>query len=57
LLEKFQKNMDIFNPGAVPNAGEEDFVDEYDELYDDDSVIGQNGANNGDEEKKEKIPD
>lgn len=49
--------MDIFNPGAVPNAGEEDFVDEYDELYDDDSVIGQNGANNGDEEKKEKIPD
>lgn len=47
--------MDLFNPDAVPNAQEEGFVDEYDECYEDDSLDGQNGANNQDEEKKEVV--
>lgn len=36
LLSKIEKNMDLFNPDAVPEAQEEGFVDEYDECYDDD---------------------
>lgn len=34
--------MDIFNPEVVPNAQEDNFIDEYDELYDDDSIDGAN---------------
>ena len=47
--------MDLFNEGAVPNAQEDDFLDQYDEFYDEDSLDGENGANNHHSEKKETV--
>jgi hypothetical protein len=38
--------MDLFNPDAVPEAHEDDLVDEYDECYEDESNDDKNGANN-----------